>query len=300
MPTAVTRTGAQIADLIGCALLPTLGVIAPRAPAPIAVDGARTVALGGGEVRYHDAGDGDAAIVFLHGFNSQLAIWDPVFARMAGGPRRIRIDLPGYGGSTWRSDTYDLPSQGARVIELLDALGVARATLVGVSMGASLAAWIAARAPARVAGLVLLAPSGYPGALRYRGPFGHVLRPGAPRSLATRIARSAPYRRRYPDSRALHALTVVASYGTPWATALADLRVHAWVVWSRGDRTVPFAYAGAVCRATPASTLIPLPAEVGHDVPRRRPALIAELARAVHDGARPDRITRALAPRGES
>jgi len=290
-----------IANMIECALIPALGVIAPRAPARVAVDGARTLALRGGPVRLHNVGAGDHALVFLHGFNSQLSVWNQVWAAIAGDARRIRIDLPGYGGSTWRSDCYDLRSQAARVVELLDALGLARATLVGVSMGGSLAAWIAARHQERVGGLVLLAPSAYPGALRYRGPFGRLLRPGVPRQLATRVARSLAYRRLYPDSRALQALTVVASYGEPWASALADIRVHAWVVWSRDDATVPFAYASAVCRAIPASTLISLPAGVGHDIPGRRPALVAELACAVHGGARPERIAHDLGlPRGDS
>src|SRR6266404_9473238 len=44
-------------------------------------------------------------------------------------------------------------------------------------MGGSLAAYIAATRPERVTDLALLAPSGYTGALRYRGPYGRVVEP---------------------------------------------------------------------------------------------------------------------------
>ena len=258
------------------------------------VEGTHTLELVGGRFRYQSAGSGDEAMVFLHGFNSQLSIWDHVWPRLADGGRRVRLDLAGFGGSDWPASSYALPTQADRVIRFMDALGLARATLVGVSMGGSLAAWIAARHPDRVKGLVLLAPSGYPGALRYRGPFGELLRPGRPNRWATRIARTGLYRRLYPSSTALQALTVVASYGEPWARALERIRVHAWLLWSRGDATVPFASADAVARAISASTLVPLSERVGHNIPEQRPELIGELACRVHRGAKPEQILRAL------
>jgi len=287
--------GATLSSVVCGALLPTLGVIAPRAPAQVDVDETRTVRLSGGRIRYQSSGTGDEALVFLHGFNSQLSIWNGVWPLLAGCGRSVRLDLAGYGGSDWPSASYSLPWQAARVIELVDALGLARVTLVGVSMGGSLAAWIAAHHPDRVKGLLLLAPSGYPGALRYRGLFGRLLFADAPSRWATRLARTELYRRLYPTSRALHALTVTASYGEPWASALENIRVHTWVLWSRGDASVPFAYAGAVTRAIPASTLLPLSAQVGHDIPANRAQLVGELACRIHQGRRPDHILHELA-----
>jgi pimeloyl-ACP methyl ester carboxylesterase len=277
------------------ALLPALGFIAPRAPHLVAVAGTRTLELAGGRFRYQNAGAGDEALLFLHGFNSQLSTWNDVWPRIAGHGRAVRLDIAGYGGSDWETASYDLPRQAERIIEFMDALGLARVTLVGVSMGGSLSAWLAARYPDRVKGLLLLAPSGFPGALHYRGPFGRLLGSGVAHRWATRIAETGLYRRLFPDSRALHALTVTASYGEPWARALADIRVHAWLLWSRGDATVPFAFADAVSGAIPASTLVPLAPDARHDIPAKRPALIGELACRIHRGEKPDRISREIA-----
>ena len=281
--------------LLGTALLPALGRIGPHAPEVVEVEDTRTLELEGGCLRYQSTGTDAEAVLLLHGFNSQLSIWDAVWPRLADCGRRVRLDIAGYGGSHWRSSSYSLPSQAERVIRFMDAVGLARVTLVGVSMGGSLSAWIAARHPDRIKGLLLLAPSGYPHALRYRGPFETLLHPGVPNRCATWLANTALYRRLYPDSRALHALTVTASYGEPWARALAAIRVHAWLLWSRGDATVPFTCADAVARSIPASTLVPLSHQVGHDIPANRPQLIGELACRVHRGSTPEHIQRALA-----
>ncbi len=288
-------TGAwTAAGIASTALLPMLGRIAPRAPRTVRVDHARTLALAGGRIRFHSAGTGDEALLFLHGFNSQLSVWDAVWPRLGEAGRRVRIDIAGYGGSRWVSDSYALPAQADRVLQFLDALELARVTVVGVSMGGSLAAWLAAHHPERITGVVLLSPSGYPGALRYRGPFGRLLRPGVANAWATQLARTSVYRRLYPTSRALHALTVTASYGDAWAHALSRIRAHTWLVWSRGDATVPFAYAEAVARSIPACTLVPVSASVRHDIPGQRPELIARLACRVHEGVGPEHIAREL------
>ena len=144
-------------------------------------------------------------------------------------------------------------------------------------MGGSLSAWIAAHYPERVKGLILLAPSGFPGSLIHGTLFGKILRPGFLNRLASQIADSALYRRLYPDSRALQALTVTASYGEPWAEALKKIRTPTHVLWSHGDVGVPFALAEAVAHAIPGSTLVPLPTEVGHDIPGNSPKLVSEL-----------------------
>ncbi|MDX2086937.1 MAG: alpha/beta fold hydrolase [Kofleriaceae bacterium] len=275
-------------------MVPTLGAIAPRAPALVPVPGAEVLAVEGGLVRYQSTGSGSEAVLFLHGFNSQLSIWSDVWPHVTACGRSVRIDIPGYGGSTWPAASYALPDQAARVMTFIDALGLTRVTLVGVSMGGSLAAWLAAHYPTRIKGLVLVAPSGYPGSLQYKGPFGHLLGNGLVSRAATWVADTSAYRWLYPDSRALHALTVTASYGDAWARALASIRVHTWLVWSRGDATVPFANAEAVARAIPVHTLIPLAAHVGHDLPAKRVALIGELACRVHRGESPEVIQRAL------
>jgi pimeloyl-ACP methyl ester carboxylesterase len=116
-------------------------------------------------VRLHvrDSGPKDApAIVLLHGFGSSLHTWEPWARELAKRYRVIRFDLPGAGlsGLDPRGDYSD-----ARTLQLLDALlddlGIARATLVGNSLGGRLAWKYAATRPARVDRLILISPDGF-------------------------------------------------------------------------------------------------------------------------------------------
>ena len=189
------------------------------------------------------AARGAGTTVFIHGFNGQLGAWNGAWSHMDACGQRLRLDVPGFGGSDWNTVDYGLPAQARRVVALLDQRGLARVTLVGTSMGGSLAAWIAAHYPERVERLALLAPSGYTGALRYPGLYGLILRPGKLNAWATAIARSRIYRTMFPRSRALQALSVTASYGPGWVEALARIRAPTLIVWSRGDEGVSYTTA---------------------------------------------------------
>jgi pimeloyl-ACP methyl ester carboxylesterase len=287
--------------LVLCVVLAALPLlllwwVTPSAPALIGVDRAQLAELDGGRIRYEEAGAGAGAVVFLHGFNGQLGHWNGVWTHLEGCGRRLRLDVPGFGGSAWHTSEYGLAAQAQRVVALLDQRGVGRVTLVGTSMGGSLAAWIAARYPERVERLALLAPSGYTGALRYRGLFGLLVRPGRLNAWAAAIARSAPYRTLFPRSRALQALTVTASYGPRWVEALARIRAPTLIVWSRGDEGVSHTSALAVRGAIPGSTLLWLDEATDHLIPQMRPELIAALSCALAAGAAPEAAVRQLSP----
>jgi triacylglycerol lipase len=111
-------------------------------------------------VVYLDGGAGEP-LVLLHGFGASRDNWIPVAKELA---RRFRIvapDLPGYGDSSRRPDAgYSLDDQLARIEAFVRKLGLARFHLGGNSMGGYLAAHYAARHPAEVKSLWLLAPAG--------------------------------------------------------------------------------------------------------------------------------------------
>ena len=286
---------ALISVLFVIALFPVLRHVSPRAPTEISVDGSQTVKLEKNLLRYAISGPKSSeGILFLHGFNNQLSAWSAVWPHLKNCGTQVRMDIPGYCGSVigsnLGSNAYSLPAQAERVIAFIDALGFSRVTLVGVSMGGSLSAWIASNYPERVKGLILLAPSGYPGSLQYGGIYGKLVKPGMLNRLATQIASSGLYRSLYPDSRALQALSVTASYGDPWAEALGKIKTNSWVLWSRGDFGVHFNYAEAVAKTIPSSTFVPLAANAGHDIPGNRPELIAKLACLVHKGTPHEQI----------
>jgi len=105
-----------------------------------------TVDVKGAEVWYDEAGDGDV-VLLLHGGLGDSGLWEPVVPFLAERFRTIRSDLRFYGRSTgpvvpfsWQED----------VVGLLDALGVKRAALGGLSMGGRLALDVALARPERI------------------------------------------------------------------------------------------------------------------------------------------------------
>src|SRR4029453_7064037 len=86
-------------------------------------------------INYVESGSGPV-VVLLHGGAMDLRMWDDQVPALAERHRVIRIDARGHG----RSETPPEPfRQCDDVAELLGKLGVERATLVGLSMGAGAA-----------------------------------------------------------------------------------------------------------------------------------------------------------------
>lgn len=250
----------------------------PRSHGPAGLEAARTLAVQDGVWRYEDAGAGTDVVLLLHGFNEDAGAWDAVWSRLgACSCRRIRVDLPGFGGSRFRGGDFSLPRQTQRLLAFLDARGIPKVTLAGVSMGASLAAWFAAEHPERVSRLILLAPSGYDGGLTYGGLFGRLVRPGPLNRAATWLARTRLFATLFPGSIAVQALTVSASYGPPWVAALSRIQAPTQVVWAKGDPVASAGTAEAVVKTIPRASLRWLDQSAGHSVPQSRPELVAGL-----------------------
>ncbi|BDP43426.1 hypothetical protein DAETH_33950 (plasmid) [Deinococcus aetherius] len=106
-------------------------------------------------VRREGAATGLPAVVFLNSLGSDLRIWDEVVPAVAGRHPVLRYDKRGHGLSDAPAGPYSIGDHGGDLLGLLDALGIERAVLVGVSVGGMIALDLAARAPERVAGLLL-------------------------------------------------------------------------------------------------------------------------------------------------
>ena len=265
-----------------------------RASKPIAVRGEQVAAINGGSVRYQMAGEGTEVVLFLHGFNGRLSMWDGVWTRLEQCPvRRLRVDVPGFGASRIETDDYGLDVQAGRLIEVLDALHIEKVTVVGASMGGSLAVWLAAQHPERVERLVLLAPSGYPGSLHHPGLFGQLIQPGAIRDGATLLARTSLYKAIFPRSVALQAATVTTTYGQPWLEQLRTVRAPTLLAWARGDATARSETAQLVLEALPNGALFWLEG-AGHGIAASHPAFVAEASCLMSQGADPSDVVRSL------
>lgn len=111
-----------------------------------------------GELRQHvlERGTGPA-VVFLHGaFGGLQDFAATVLDRAAQRFRCIAWDRPGHGYSERPQGIADPGVQAEILVDLLDALAVERATLVGFSYGGSVALAAALAAPERIGGVVML------------------------------------------------------------------------------------------------------------------------------------------------
>lgn len=110
----------------------------------------------GATIRFRDYSDG-SAVILLHGYTDRLETMEGLADSLADSHRIIALDARGFGGSTKYSD----PARyGAAMLDdvllLMDNRGVGRAHVIGYSMGALMAANLAARHPDRVLSVTLL------------------------------------------------------------------------------------------------------------------------------------------------
>jgi len=111
------------------------------------------------EVGYVDEGPRDAPVVVLSpSLGSTLAVWEPLLPAL-GRFRVVRYDHRGHGSSPVPTGPYTMGDLGGDLVGLLDRLDVARASVVGISLGGMAGMWAAAHAPERVERLVLLCTS---------------------------------------------------------------------------------------------------------------------------------------------
>jgi pimeloyl-ACP methyl ester carboxylesterase len=96
------------------------------------------------------------SVLLLHGQPGAASDWEHLRGALGGAFRTIAIDRPGWDG---RSPARDLEGNAGAALAALDSAGVPQATVVGHSLGAAVAAWLACSHPERVARLVLVAPA---------------------------------------------------------------------------------------------------------------------------------------------
>lgn len=119
----------------------------------------RWVQVQGRPVNVLDIGDGPP-VVFLHGLAGCWQNWLENITPLAADHRVIAIDFPGFGESPLPARPISVSGYARTVVEVLDALGIERAAIVGNSMGGFVGCEMAIRFAQRVERLVLVAGAG--------------------------------------------------------------------------------------------------------------------------------------------
>ena len=112
------------------------------------------------EIAYLDEGEGDP-IVLVHGFASSKNVnwvyptW--VSDLRKDGRRVIALDNRGHGESEKLYDPaqYSIPAMASDTIALMDHLDIARADVMGYSLGGRIAGWLGLNQPARLRSAIL-------------------------------------------------------------------------------------------------------------------------------------------------
>ena len=139
------------------------GLVAPTGLDLDAFDARKqTLALPDGEtLAYVPLGaPGGQPVVLIHGYTDSARDWLPLLPYLDAGQRLILVDLRGHGGSGKPECCYTRVDFAYDIKLLLDALGVARADIVGHSLGSIIAQTFAEYWPQRTRRLVLISSTG--------------------------------------------------------------------------------------------------------------------------------------------
>jgi pimeloyl-ACP methyl ester carboxylesterase len=99
--------------------------------------------------------DPQGHVVLIHAFPLSVELWDPQRSALPPGWRLLTPDLPGFGGST-EPPAMSVDAMAASVLAAMDARGIRRAVIGGMSMGGYVTFALFRLAPERFSGLVLV------------------------------------------------------------------------------------------------------------------------------------------------
>ena len=108
---------------------------------------------------YHSHGNGQHAVMVLHGWFGDAMAFAPMEAGLDGGAfRYIFMDSRGYGGMRGAAGSHTMAETARDALALADALALTTFSVIGHSMGGMAMEQLALLAPGRVRKLVAVAP----------------------------------------------------------------------------------------------------------------------------------------------
>ena len=236
---------------------------------------------------------GAPPVVLLHGIGGSAATWQGVLEPLAIDHRVVAVDFPAHGQSDVPDRDLTVAGLAATVVELLAALGLERATLVGHSLGGAVAIEAALRAPTGSRGWCWsTAPGSGRTSAAARAAARRAARDGqlagapaavlrGPAARAGRRCRRAPRRdgtARRPRGGADAPAGRVHRRGRPGIArrSAGGARQPVLVVWGDRDRVFPVAHAERAQAVLPGAELR-LVAGAGHVPQVEDPAVFAEI-----------------------
>ncbi|MFV3386514.1 alpha/beta fold hydrolase [Pseudomonas sp. NY15364] len=210
-------------------------------------------------IHYYRGGPASGeTLVLLHGFAADKDNWLRFSRHLTQDYRVIALDLPGFGDSDLPPGSYDVGTQAERLADILDAMGVQQAHMLGNSMGGQIAALFAARYPERVRSLALFANAGIDSP--HKSELYQLLTSGSPNPLVVKrpqdfdmllhfVFVEPPYLpeslKRYLGERAMTKAThydqvfkQLVERPVPLAPELSKIQAPTLLLWGRQDRVL--------------------------------------------------------------
>ncbi|MFB0489146.1 3-oxoadipate enol-lactonase [Methylobacterium sp. OAE515] len=233
------------------------------------------ITIGGLSFRYLLEGpEGAPVVAFSNSLGATLEMWDALLPALGGRYRTLRYDTRGHGGS----ETHDAPTEIATLAQdlsgLLDALGLGRAHLVGLSLGGMTVQALASADPARPLSATLMATAAsMPSAQTWNERAETVRDQGTAAVVEATLGRwfTADFSQRAPETvqairdhflacdPAGYAVCCGAIGRMDLRPTLAAITAPTLVIAGRDDPSTPPAMAQEICDGIPQAELVVLP-----------------------------------------
>jgi pimeloyl-ACP methyl ester carboxylesterase len=262
-----------IASLVGFTYVRPVTVLETVGEGLLRVQGVRSadVQVSPHRLHYLEAGSGPP-LVLVHGLGSNgMQDWGRLVVSLSGQFHVYAPDLPGYGRSERpKGADYSIPMQVEAVRAFMDAVGIERARVAGISMGGWIVSRLASESPERVTRLVVvdaagMRPDGPPipaevllprneedvrqliGAVRHKAP-----------DLPSFVVRAILARRLQEEWVVRRALESMRDGGDWLNGTLARADMPVLVMWGKQDALISVDYAAALQAEFPRAELVVL------------------------------------------
>jgi 3-oxoadipate enol-lactonase len=196
------------------------------------------------DIYYELHGSGDP-LLLIGGLASDISQWGWLTDFCAETHHVLAFDNRGAGRTDKPDAPYTIPMMANDTDALMDAVGMSRATVVGISMGGKIALDLALEHPDRVARLVLVSTMASP---RLDGSMSRI-------EMLSMLS-SLVYRGKYPQPRYALSRQREASRSYGCIDRLGEIHVPTTILHGRKDKIAPLREAEAMRRGITGSQLV--------------------------------------------
>ncbi len=249
-----------------------------------------SISVNGSKLELIDRGHG-RPILFLHP-HIGIEPSAPVLAMLAAGGRLIAPSHPGFGRSALPPEATTVDDLAYFYLDAMEELDLEQTLVVGVSLGAWIAAAMAVKSTARMSRLVLANPVGIKVGDRESRDILDIFTMLEPefleKAFASPAAAQRDYRAMSEDELRIVARNREATARFAWSPYMHDpklkqrlhrVRIPTLVLWGTADRLIDESYGRAFCAAIPGAKFEPIEG-AGHFAHLEQPKVFAEQALA--------------------